>query len=368
MPGSELDIGLVVHHAERRDGQGRVMLELARELARRGHRVRIWSHRVDPDVAALVEWHELPRAPGPQPVDDLAVLARATAAVRRARPQVTCVMGGVALPAAPFVYYAQFSHRGWRSTWDEASRPAWKHRVNSALGTVTERVISSRADHVLACSAPTARDLGVPDGRTSVVPNGIDLDEFRVADPATRERCRARLGLPADATVVGFAGEYHTTRKGLQPLIAAVGRGREHLVVAGDGPREAASRWAETAGAGDRVHLVGFADVGDVFPAADLVAVPSRYEPFSIVAVEAAALGLPLLLSARAGAAEHLASGAEIVRDPGDVAELRAGLDRLADPARRRTLGAEGRRRAETLAWPLVAGAAADTVESVARR
>ncbi|MGH2770166.1 MAG: glycosyltransferase, partial [Actinomycetota bacterium] len=107
--------------------------------------------------------------------------------------------------------------------------------------------------------------------------------------------------------------------------------------------------------------------VTPVFHAADVVAVPSIYEPFSLVALEAAAAGVPLVLSARAGAAEHLASAAVMVDHPADPDALRRALDDLEeDPEAARRLAFQARRTAEGLHWRITAGRALEVLERVA--
>lgn len=365
---SGLDIGLVAHNVVRRDGQGRVMLELARELVARGHRVTVYAQRRSPELDDLVTDGAVTYADGLGPVTMLTFFAGASRSTRRARHDAVCVMGPCALPPAPFVYYAQFSHAGWQATWASGGAPGAKHRVLSRLGRAMERSVAPRAGRVVACHPDVARQLGVPAPRVVAVPNGIDVDEFPPPDGPRRRAARTRWGLPAEAWVVAFVGEYNTSRKGLDVLVDAVARGRrdEHLVVAGSGDRAALARRAEALGAGDRVHAIGFAEADEVLAAADAAAVPSRYEPFSIVALEAAASRVPLVLSARAGAADRLSGAAVIVDDPEDVAALRRGLDRLReDPGATAALVERAFAVAEALSWPRVAAEAADAVESV---
>src|SRR5207249_10264804 len=136
---------------------------------------------------------------------------------------VVCVMGPCALPASPFVYYAQFSQAGWRSAWARGTRPGLYHRIHNRLDLALERWVSTRATRVVACSDSVGAELGVDPSQVTVVPNGVRPDEFPTITPARRAEARRRLGLPADAFVVAFAGEYRTPRKGLAPLIDAVG-------------------------------------------------------------------------------------------------------------------------------------------------
>ena len=343
------------------------MLELARALIDRGHAVTVLARHVDEEIETRARVRRLARAPGPNLTDDLALFALASAALRRSSFDITCVMGPCALPPHPFVYYAQFSHAGWQSTWTTAGRPSRYHRAHGRMARALERAVASRAERVLACSEGVASEVGVGVG-TSIVPNGIDLAEFPVATAARRAARRRALGLDDRAFVIAFAGEYRTNRKGLEPLVRAIARGRgdEHVLVAGDGDPDALLALAHRLGCAHRVHPLGFVDVADVLPAADAAAVPSLYEPFSIAALEAAATGLPVVISAVAGAAAHLGDGAVVVDRPDDVDALRAALDCVRDDADRAAMGRAARAAAERLSWEVVAGEAAGVVETAA--
>lgn len=363
---TELDVALVAPNVERGDGQGQAMLQLALALAARGHRVTVYAHRLEPGVA--LAHRKIPDPPGPRLVADLVFFAVVSLALRRRRHDVSCVMGPCAIPPRPFVYYAQFSHSGWRRTWVRGAMPSGYHRLHSRLSGWLERRIAGRADRTLSCSTATGVELETAGERLAIVPNGVDPDRFVPVTDPERHAARRSLGLAPEPFVVAFVGEYHTNRKGLDTLLAAVAAGDEHLVVAGSGPGRALTRKVRRLGCADRVRAVGFCDARTVIAAADAVAVPSRYEPFSIVALEAAASGVPLILSSRAGAAEHLADAAYLVDEPVDAPAVRRALDRLrsAPPAERAARVAAGRAAAERLAWPTCADRAAVVVEQAA--
>ena len=128
----------------------------------------------------------------------------------------------------------------------------------------------------------------------------------------------------------------------MQDLLAAVPRLRRRhpglrLVVAGTGPAAAELRdRARTLRLGRAVTFAGFvpdAELAGLVAAADCAVVPSRYEPFGMVALEAAAAGTPVAASDVGGLAEIVADGVTGVRfAPGDPAALAAAVDRvLAD-------------------------------------
>jgi glycosyltransferase involved in cell wall biosynthesis len=154
--------------------------------------------------------------------------------------------------------------------------------------------------------------------------------------------------------VIGFLGGYATGRKGLTPLLDAIALeppSRLHLAIAGSGPADAVRQQARSLGIDAHVSVLGFADPRAVLAASDIVVVPSTYEPFSLVAVEAAAASRPVIITACAGAATVVAAGAIVVANA-DARLLRAAIDELAaDPTRRRELGVAGRAAVAALTW-----------------
>lgn len=362
-----LDIGVVGQNIVRNDGQGRAMLELVRALVDRGHAVTVYAHRLDDELQTRTRFRRLPPLPGPQAFDDLGLLLRATVAVRRAGHDTTVVLGPTALPRRPFAFDAQFSHRGWRRTWAPATRPPFVHRLHARWTELLETFVARLAAVIISSTAEVGADVGGGRRQVVAVPLGIDPAEHAPATAEDRRASRARYGLTPIDVAVAFLGGYQTGRKGLDPLMQAVARGDEHLLVAGAGDADALQRRADELGIGARVHVLGFVPARQVLAAADLAAVPSLYEPFSLVGLEAACMGLPVAIAACAGVAPLLGEAAVTIGDAADVAQVRGALDQLRDPAERQRRGAAGPAAAQALAWATIVGPAAEAVEGLAR-
>ncbi|WP_424213278.1 glycosyltransferase [Streptomyces sp. BI20] len=149
---------------------------------------------------------------------------------------------------------------------------------------------------------------GVPADRIAVVPNGIEALRFRF-DPAVREATRARIGLPADAFVVGGVGRLVPGKRFDVAVRAVAALPAARLVLVGDGPERARLRaLAGELGAADRVHLLGERDplgarggpavtpgVPELLSAMDVFVSPSKEEAFGLAVLEALAAGLPVL-------------------------------------------------------------------------
>ena len=172
------------------------------------------------------------------------------------------------------------------------------------------------------------RRFGVAPEKLHVIHNGVDLEYFHSARRAAlRSAARAQLGLGERAFLFLFVGSGFW-RKGLDAAIGALagcGEANLHLAVAGrdrDAARYAAQ--AEAAGLGARVHLLGGRDdVRPLYAAADCFLLPTRYDPFPNTALEALAMGLPVIVGRRSGAAEIVQPGRNgWICDPSNVAGL----------------------------------------------
>ncbi|MDF0597756.1 glycosyltransferase family 4 protein [Psychromarinibacter halotolerans] len=166
-------------------------------------------------------------------------------------------------------------------------------------------------DRVVAVSHPqaswlAARDLVRPDALTVIQPQ-VDLSRFRALPrPTGPVRCFGAVGR-LDA------------QKGFDVLIRAfqaVQGDDLSLKIFGDGPER--GRLEDLAAGDPRIRFQGFAaDPAMAYAACDAVVMPSRWEPYGLVAQEALAAGRPVLVSGVDGLSDHLASGAISTSGPG---------------------------------------------------
>lgn len=364
-----LEVTVVAQAAIRTEGQGRVALEVVRALADRGHHVTVLAHRLDEEMRGRVRWRSWRTAPGPQLLDDLAFLVRSSISVWRSKPDVVCAFGPTALTTRPLVVSMQFSHRGWRASWRPGQAPGLGYRTHARVLTALEDLCVGQADHLIA-SAPLVVEHSTARHRppSTVVPLGIDLDEFSPVDPAERRAERDRHGFDDDTFVLGFLGEYHTRRKGLEELVTSLtdGPGDEVILAGGNGDRPRLEGLARSLGVADRLRLPGFLPARSVIAAADLVVVPSVYEPFSLVALEAAACRVPVVISAAAGAADQFPDGMIVVGEITGPA-IRNAIDR-ARSFPTRTLVDRADQQVRALEWRALGHRNAEVIEAAAKR
>ena len=214
----------------------------------------------------------------------------------------------------------------------------YRHRdkVRLALDRLTNRF----STHICAVSASIVEFLvkneRIPRERISLVHNAIDLRRFTPA-PARRAELRRAWQLPPEAKVIAGIGRLHYQKNFPLFLEIAAAIGDSHpgalFVIAGTGPEERALR--EKAGA--NVRFLGFvADTTQLYDAADLLLMPSRFEGLPMTLLEAMAMRVPVVASRLDGIAEVISDGEDGLLAAASakdefVAHLRALLD---DPSR----------------------------------
>jgi glycosyltransferase involved in cell wall biosynthesis/ribosomal protein S18 acetylase RimI-like enzyme len=205
-----------------------------------------------------------------------------------------------------------------------------------------------------------ARRLGVTrPGRSIHLGNGIDLSRFTpgLAAEERVRKLRSELGIGEDELVVGTVGRM-VREKGYLELFEAArivrsSRSNVRFLVVGDRDADKADAVTEEevlAAGGDFVFAGWREDVADLIALMDVFALPSWREGMPRSAIEAAASGLPLVLTDIRGCREVVRDGVEgllvPVRDPRRLAE--AILRLLDDPSVRRRMGEAARARAES--------------------
>lgn len=191
--------------------------------------------------------------------------------------------------------------------------------------------------------------------RIEVIHNGVDADAFnpaRFAGPAMQ--VRRRCGIPAGDFVVGMLAVMRPEKNHFQLLHAIAALRRQgipaHALLIGDGPlRSGIEDLARALAIDSFVAITGFQeDVRPYATACDAIALCSVTEAFSLAAIEAMALGKPVVHSDVGGAREMIVDGHDGYLFPvGDLDALVHRLVRLADPARAQPMGSAARRAVE---------------------
>jgi glycosyltransferase involved in cell wall biosynthesis len=317
------------------------VMALCRKLAERGHEVTV----ICPHGRLLTE--ELRRrgtnlwTPCTTGKVDLLTLARLAARLRRDRAELihahlstASLIGSLAARIAGVPAVATVHGLNSRTCFRFA------HRLIAVSNAVRCHLVAQ----------------GVPESRISVIYNGIDFARYQQAPDAAA--LRDRLGVAAGEPLIGAVGRLGP-EKGHAHLIeaAAILIVRESLpvrlmIVGGGRSRQALEQLARRCGIADRVIFAGFqSDVMPYEAALDVFCLPSLKEGLSLSALEAMALGKPVVASRVGGTPEVVADGETGVlvepANPEALAQALAAL--LGDPQRARVMGRAGRERVARL-------------------
>jgi len=215
---------------------------------------------------------------------------------------------------------------------------------------------SNRALHkAIAVSESTKRDwirrTGIAESRVVTIHNGIDPERFQRQE--AQKTAKSKLGLPADATIIGAVGRL-STAKGFAYLIEAVALLRASypnavVALAGTGPsRSQLEDLASRLAVSDRVVFLGFrSDINELLDACDLLVMPSLSETLGYALLEAMAHGLPTVGTTVGGIPEViLPMETGLLVPPRHPVALATAIKLLLDSADlRERLGRAGRER-----------------------
>nr|MDT0659704.1 glycosyltransferase family 4 protein [Micromonospora sp. DSM 115978] len=242
--------------------------------------------------------------------------------------------------------------------------------LNKTIHSV-EHWLAHESTRLIVCSSYMRHQVthlfDIPPDKIDVVPNGVD-DRAWHARP--RAVASARKRFAGDGPLIGYAGRL-VYEKGVQHLMHAVPQLRDRhpglrVVIAGDGPyRMELQEEARRLKLDNTVRFAGFMTASQlpaVLGATDATVVPSLYEPFGMVALEAAAAGAPLAVAATGGLAEIVEPGVTGVTFPHSDPDALAGAvsSLLTDEVFARRVARRARTMvSERYGWTTIAGATA---------
>jgi glycogen(starch) synthase len=261
------------------------------------------------------------------------------------------------VPLAMTIHATEYGrHQGWVN----------KHPQRHIHGV--ETWMANRADQVITCSAymrdHVADIYGIEEGPIAVIPNGIDPADLQVPDEHEMRRLRAQFAQPHEKLVL-LVGRL-VYEKGFQVALEAMPRVIDEItgvryLVAGSGTHEQELRaQASELGLDASGTFLGW--IGDdvlhtLYRIADLTVVPSIYEPFGLVALEAMASGCPCLVADTGGLREvvpHEEVGLRFrSRDPDSLADTAIRV--LADDDLGKRIVAEAYEHVRGFDWADVA-------------
>jgi glycogen synthase len=245
----------------------------------------------------------------------------------------------------------------------EAARSSGSHSAESAMVEGIEWWGSFEAAKVVAVSGWMKSEVisrfKTPPEKVVEIPNAVDVTKFE--RPVDAEFTRAKWSVQPGERLITAVGRL-TAQKGFDDLIRAFPAilksvPESRLLIVGDGYMKGELQTLAAAEkVGSRTTFAGFvsdSELVEAMKSSDVVAVPSRFEPFGIITLEAMAAGVPVVVSRVGGLAETVEDGVDGLEvepnDPPSIAEAIVRL--LSDGTLAARLAAKGREKAKAYNW-----------------
>lgn len=349
-------------------GVENVAWQVSRELTRVGEDVTIITRQSDTDTARAIEFSEnfephvtIQKVRVPSAWQPLRVVAFSRAASIASRSGAFDVVHSFSRTRHQDLYragggsHSDYLRRTHSRAGSELRQLSPRHRV---LLSIEARVFGDPTQKIQCASRLVAdaivEEHGVSQERILLLPNAVDADRY--GSPAAIEaggQLRAQLDPKAKSIWLFPASGWR--RKGLPLLfegLATMPDSGLRLWIAGNDDERPWRRSAAKMGIGERVRFLGPRDdLEVVYGAVDGMVLPTRYDAFANVTLEAAASGLPIITTRANGAAEWLGDDVCLLESARDPAALAQAFINLANVEQRRALGQRAQKRARSLDW-----------------
>ena len=357
-----MKICLVAVNFLKHRGEGRVNYEIACEAIRRGHEVTLVARNVAPELVKSdrISWIKLPSKGLPTHILSYTEFCyRVTKWLSRHRDQYDLVhVSEARLWTGADIFTSHFLFDTWLSS------PFHPWQIKPSIYSLYQLMVGKwfsfwqnklfpSAPSLIAVSETLRQELiakGIAESKIHVINNGVELAEFY---PGLAER--KALGLPENVTLALFVGDIKLPRKNLETLLKALKTLPDvHLAVVGKLKRSPYVNQVQKLGLSGRVHFLGFRqDVSEIMRAVDFFVLPSRYDTFGLVVLEAMASGLPVITTKAMGVSALVTpESGFVLSDTENVDALAAAINQLTtSPSLRKQMGQEGVAIAQNHSW-----------------
>jgi len=243
---------------------------------------------------------------------------------------------------------------------------------NKIILAIEKEVLEKGSKKIIAVSEGIKREIlenyNVPEEKIVVIPPGVDLNEFE-PNAKMKSKIRKELGVNQNACILMFPGGLDLERKGLEYLIRALPLAKDKikLLITGTGNFQPYKQLANSLNVLDKIIFTGFVpEIKNYYAASDIFVFPSFYEAFPGVILEAAASGLPILVTKVNGAEEVVVdsiNGFFIKRNPEDIANKINLL--IRDSNLRKQMGESVYKTAQKYSWEETARKTLEVYEEV---
>ncbi|GEM_PF-2533660 len=365
-------ITFIAQSVDNRTGIGRVVLNLAREFVRSDHVPSIVAQQTE-DIPSEVTVKHVASFPMLSALNKLCFRLDSTTQIESAQSDVTIAFG--VGHKADIVVAGSCHKAGMEIRKKFRTNLRWRRNAGLydgiSLQDEKRLLTGSRTRRIVAVSNLVKNQItqyyAVQRKKIVVIPNGVAPDWF---ESIKKDGFRASFGFKEEDTVILFAGN-EFDRKGLETVINALTHLPSHcrLLVLGDDDSSFYAKKARQLNVSERVTFIGSQpDPRSAFAAADILVLPSVYEPFGMVIPEAMAAGVPIIVSKMCGAVEGLEHGEHgfFLHDPLSSDELTKYVRVLMenDALKQRIVG-NARSRVRELLWENVANQFLNLCEEV---
>jgi len=299
-------------------GSERYCVNLARRLKTVGHDVTVIGERIDEELASEVDFVPVRVSRLTSSTRNRSFAENCGKAARQGRFDVVYGLGrafgldAVRVTERLQSHWVNVYYRNWANRSLQRMNP--RHRTLIGLertiyrsSSVRRIVTQSRLDRKLV-----VEHYGIPEEKIRTIYNGVDTNVFHPDVRDASSEVRESLGVSADEPLFVFAS-MDFEGKGLRSILDALSRIRDKdakLLVLGIGPERKFARIAHSHGVGHRVIFAGRRnDIQKYYGAGDLFLLPTAYEPFPNVNLEAMACGLPAMTTVTNGGADVIEEG-----------------------------------------------------------
>jgi UDP-glucose:(heptosyl)LPS alpha-1,3-glucosyltransferase len=341
-------------------GSSRYVLETSQYFTKKGHEIHIFANKFDTVDNEKIIFHKVPAFPFNYYLREGSISLLETILLKFHSFDVTLAQPTRYL--SPDVAEVQFVFKRWA---DYKKRYGDKIDLIYKIVPFFETVNLKKAKKIIAISNSVKEDIiryyKIPEEKINVVYSGVNLEEF---NPNNRKKYRGEIrgkyGISPDDILLLFVGNPYD-RKGLEFVLRALSRVKQKnvkLLVSGRDEPGKFQQLVNTLGLNDRVYFrVGlFTDINKYFSAADIFILPSLYETFGLVVIEAMASCLPVVVSSSefVGAAELIEDNRDgmILKDPKNSEDILKKLNYLInDEDVRKQMGKDAVKKAAQYTW-----------------
>lgn len=375
-----MKIAYIVRNYNKRGGISGYTAELAERFSKHNE-VHVYASSIE-DASGRIIQHSVPMTSFPLfarmkkhswnvAFEVPSFMKNASAMLESARYDIVHSQGDFS--GACDVYTAHSCHKAWLETARANSEGGILEALKkSAYNPLHRQILKgeyyavTRSKKVIAVSKRVKDELlgryQLPEDKISVIYNGVDTERFGGKEAAAaRSEVRKAHSLKEDDVVAVFPA-HEFKRKGLVQILEAMkllNKANFYLFVIGrDNPAGYTDLTAEYGLSKNVLFLGERKDMENYYAASDMMIFPTLYEPFGLAVTEAMAAGLPVIVSAQAGAAELITDGSDglVLKDRNDSKELADKIARLAgSKTARAEIGQQARKTAERYSWDIIA-------------